>query len=121
LVRARPRASGRLGPMSIAVERAYAAYEARFSEEFGEKPLGAFVKFGSHMVQHLTQSEFATRLSSYLSLHTAVREILESGSTISDIVMLEYDEAAAWICIRAPNLLDLFKGELGDENVALGS
>ncbi|NOY91881.1 MAG: DUF3632 domain-containing protein [Deltaproteobacteria bacterium] len=107
--------------MSIDVERAYAAYGARFTGEFGDKPLGAFVKFGSHMVQHLSQTEFAARLTDYLSLHAAVREILESGSTISDIVMLEYDEAAAWICIRAPNLLDLFKGELGDENVALGS
>ena len=106
--------------MSIDVERAYQAYQARFSERFGDKPVGAFVKFGSHMVQHLAQAEFGERLNDYLGLHGAVKRILEDGSTISDVVMLEYDEAAAAICIQAPNLLDLFKGELGDSGIALG-
>lgn len=106
--------------MSIDVKRAYDAYEARFSTQFGDKAVGAFVKFGSHMVQKLATDDFMKRLEGYLSMHGAVREILESGSTISDVVMLEYDEAAAWIAIQAPNLLDLFKGELGDPGVALG-
>lgn len=106
--------------MSIDLKRAYGAYEARFAAQFGEKAVGAFVKFGSHMVKKLATDEFAQRLDDYLSLHGAVREILESGSTISDVVMLEYDEAAAWIAIQAPNLLDLFKGELGDPGIALG-
>lgn len=106
--------------MSIDLKRAYGAYEARFVAQFGDMPIGAFVKFGSHMVKKLSPDDFRLRLESYLSLHGAVRDILESGSTISDVVMLEYDEAAAWIIIQAPNLLDLFKGELGDPGVALG-
>lgn len=106
--------------MAIDYARAFDAYQSRFAAKFGDKPTGAFAKFGSHMVQKLTEGEFQKRLDDYLSLHGAVREILESGSTISDVVMLEYDEAAAWIAIQAPNLLDLFKGELGDPGVALG-
>jgi hypothetical protein len=100
--------------MNYDLDAAYDAYLARFHECFGDKPEGAFVKFGKHMVQKLTRSEFPARLDDYLQMHTACKKMLVSGQTISDDLMLEYDEAAAWLAIQAPNLLEMFRGEVGD-------
>lgn len=100
--------------MQYDLDAAYEAYLARFRESFGEKPAGAFVKFGNHMIQKLDRSQFPERLKTYLDMQKACKKMLSSGSTISDELMLEYDEAAAWVAIKAPNLLELFKGEIGD-------
>jgi hypothetical protein len=103
--------------MAIDLDAAYALYEQRFAEHFGERPINAFVKFGKHMVQRLDRHAFEPRLSRYLKMHDACSKMLASGSTISDAVVMEFDEAAAWICVRAPNLLEMFQGELGDPDV----
>ncbi|MFW5920691.1 MAG: hypothetical protein ACOCUS_02535 [Polyangiales bacterium] len=100
--------------MEYDLDAAYQAYLARFRERFGDKPDGSFVKFGNHMVQKLTREQFPDRLQTYLDMQKACKQMLSSGSTISDDLMLEYDEAAAWVAIKAPNLLELFRGELGD-------
>ena len=53
----------RLGPtMAIDVDAAFESYETRFVQQFGDKPVGAFGKFGSTMVQRLSREEFEPRL-----------------------------------------------------------
>ena len=106
--------------MDLDTEAAYEAYVARFDTEFGDKPPGTFVKFGKHMVQKLTDTEFPPRLDYYLRMHRTAKEMLAAGSTINDAVVLEFDEASAWIAIKAPNMLKMFSGEMGDPDVARG-
>jgi hypothetical protein len=106
--------------MDLDTEAAYEAYLARFEDEFGDKPDGTFVKFGKHMVQKLTEREFPERLEYYLRMHRTAKEMLAAGSTINDAVVLEFDEASAWIAIKAPNMLKMFSGEIGDPDVAKG-
>lgn len=83
--------------------------------------MGAFVKFNRHMVQLLTTAEFSERLSTYLSWRSECEKALMSGATISDVLVMEFDEAAAWIAITAPNMLKMFDGEFGDPAIALGT
>lgn len=98
----------------IDYEAAYAGYLHRFAEKFGERPAGSFVKFGRAMVQRLGPEEFPQRLEHYVRLHRACKNMLESGSTISDALVLDFVEASAWIAIEAPNMYAMFRGELGD-------
>jgi hypothetical protein len=100
--------------MQYDTDAAYEAYLLRFAEYFGEKPEGAFVKFGKHMVQKLSREQFPRYLENYLNMHEACKRMLVSGETISDDLMLEYSEAAAWLAIQAPNLLEMFRGEVGE-------
>lgn len=100
--------------MSDAMDGAFNAYVARFEQHCGSKPDGAFVKFGKHMVQKLPHEGFPERFERYVKLQDACKRMLSEGSTISDAVMLDYEEAAAWVMVEAPNLLRLFQGELGD-------
>lgn len=106
--------------MDVDLDTAYAAYLARFAERYGEKKTGAFVKFEKHMVQKLTKEQFAPRLDRYLELHATCKQMLKTGATINDAVVLEFDEAAAWLAIQAPDMLRMFSGEIGDPNVATG-
>ncbi len=98
----------------IDYESAYAMYAERFGTRFGERPDGAFVKFGKHMVKKLPRMEFEQRLGAYVRLHKACKKMLESGSTISDALVLDFDEAAAWVAVEAPNIHSMFRGEMGD-------
>lgn len=102
----------------IDYEAAYAGYVERFEKRFGERPDGAFVKFGKHMVQKLGRGEFPQRLDSYVQLHHAVKHMLDAGSTISDALVLDFVEASAWIAIEAPDMYAMFRGELGDPRLA---
>lgn len=101
-------------PDEIDYKAAYASYVQRFAERFGERPVGAFVKFGRHMVQKLSESEFAPRLDAYVKLHRACKKMIDSGATISDALVLDFVEASAWIAVEAPNIHGMFRGELGD-------
>lgn len=101
--------------MDIDVDRAWEAYEERFRKRFGEdKDRGSYVRFGKHMVQRLDRATFDHRLAEYVSWHQECKSALESGSTISDALILEFEEAAAWITLEPPNVLEMFQGELGD-------
>src|SRR5690349_21561888 len=102
----------------IDYDAAYAMYEERFAEKFGARPPGAFVKFGRHMVKHLDALEFQRRIEAYVRLHRACKKMLETGSTISDALVLDFDEAAAWVAVQAPNVHAMFKGEMGDPRIA---
>lgn len=93
---------------------AYDSYVARFESLFGDRAPGSFVKLGKHMVQRLAFRDFPKRLDHYVKLHRAVTEMLDSGSTISDVLVLEFVEASAWVAIEAPNMYAMFRGELGD-------
>lgn len=104
--------------LEIDYEAAYGMYEERFVERFGPRPAGAFVKFGRHMVKHLDQKEFAQRIDGYVRLHRACKKMIETGSTISDALVLDFDEAAAWVAVQAPNIHAMFTGEMGDPRVA---
>lgn len=106
--------------MNIDVEQAFSSYEARFVERFGDKPAGAFVKNGKAMIQRLSRGEFPERLQAYLHWHGQCRSLLGSGATISDALVLEFEEASRWLVIEPPDVLALFNGEIGEveENVS---
>ena len=106
--------------MNLDVDAAFTSYLRRFSRRFGAKLPGTFVRFGHHMVQKLDRDDFEGRLTDYLGWHRECSRVLESGATISDAAVLEFEEAAAWLVLRAPNLLELFDGELGDPADELG-
>ena len=100
-------------------DAAFASYEARFLAANGDKPAGAFVKFGNHMVQRLSRAEFGERLEAYLRWHQECSKLLGSGATISDVLVMEFDEAAAWLILEAPNVIEMFSGEVGDPKLVL--
>jgi hypothetical protein len=100
--------------MSDVVEQAYKHYLDRFASAFGEKPIGSFVKFGKHLVQKLSRTDFEDRFSRYLRLQEVCKRMLTEGTTISDAIVLDFEEACAWIALEAPNLYQMFRGELGD-------
>lgn len=104
----------RLVAVEIDLDAAFTSYEERFVHAYGDKPPGAFVKFGNHMIQRLRHEEFQERLESYLRWHKECKRALGSGSTISDALVLEFEEAAAWLVIQAPNIIEMFQGELGN-------
>ena len=106
--------------MDYDLDTAYQAYTARFDTAFGTRPGGAFVKFGKHMIQKLSRKDFPGRLEHYLKMHRTAKEMLAAGSTINDAVVLEFDEASAWLAIQAPDMLKMFSGEIGDPGVATG-
>lgn len=106
--------------LEVDIERAYSAYLERFQNQFGNRPEGTFVKFGKHMIQKLTRDQFDERLHHYLLMHDTTKSMLSSGATINDAVVLEYDEASAWISLKAPDMMTMFKGEIGDPSVATG-
>jgi len=103
--------------VAVDLDAAFVSYEKRFAKRFGEKSAGSFVKFGRHMVQKLARSDFDGRLEHYLRMHASCKRMLETGATISDAVVLDFEEAAAWIVIEAPNLLQMFQGEVGDPGI----
>ncbi len=98
----------------IDFDAGYRMYLERFAAKFGERPDGAFVKFGKHMVQKLPVADFPARLERYVKMHKACKQMLDSGATISDALVLDFDEAAAWVAVQAPDLLAMFRGEMGD-------
>ena len=102
----------------IDFERAFSMYIERFGEKFGAREPGAFVKFGKHMVTRLDVPNFKTRLEEYVRLHKACKRMIESGATISDALVLDFAEAAAWVAVEAPNIHAMFRGEMGDPRVA---
>ena len=106
--------------MDVDLDLAFDAYNARFEAHFGNKPVGSFTKFESLMVQRLAKDEFGQRLSDYLELHSTVKRILSQEATISDDICLEFQERASWLVIQAPNVLEMFKGEVGDPSIATG-
>jgi len=106
--------SASTSPIDIDYERAFSMYVERFDQKFGVRDPGAFVKFGKHMVTRLSESEFKTRLDDYVRLHKACKKMIETGSTISDALVLDFVEAAAWVAVEAPNIHAMFSGEMGD-------
>lgn len=98
----------------IDFESGFRMYLERFNEKFGERPDGSFVKFGRHMVRKLTFAEFEPKLLHYVRMHGACKKMLETGSTISDALVLDFDEAAAWVAVAAPNIHAMFRGEMGN-------
>lgn len=99
---------------TVDVDSAFESYATRFHALFGERPSGTFVKFGNTMVQKLSRGEFEERLTNFLKVRKRCKRMLESGATISDAITLDFEEAAAWLAIEPPNLLDLFHGEMGE-------
>lgn len=121
--RGRP-GSGTLSPAvtdaaaDIDFEKAFDMYLERFTQRFGQREPGAFVKFGKHMVTRLDAGAFKPRLEEYVRLHKACKRMLDQGSTISDALVLDFVEAAAWVAVEAPNIHAMFRGEMGDPRLA---
>jgi len=105
---------GAVTDLPLDVDAAYTAYLDRFEKRFGSRALGSFAKFGRTMVQKLDRSQFEDRLRRYLEMHSACKKMLASGATISDAVVLEFEESAAWIVLQPPDLMKMFRGELGE-------
>ncbi|MCC6875342.1 MAG: hypothetical protein IT378_13635 [Sandaracinaceae bacterium] len=97
---------------------AFEKYNARFEQTHGDKPIGAYTKFGKHMVQRLSREDFEGKLDIYVRLHGACKRMLDGGTTISDALVHEFDEAAAWVCVQAPDVYSMFRGEMGTTNEA---
>ena len=100
---------------------AYTKYVERFDRRFGERSVGAFVKFGRAMVQKLAPADFKKRLDEYVRLHRACKRMIETGSTISDALVLDFQDAAAWVVVEAPNIHAMFRGEMADPRIAAPS
>jgi hypothetical protein len=97
---------------------AFEKYNQRFAKTFGDRPAGSYAKFGRHMVQRLERTEFEERLDTYVQLHSACKRMLDGGTTISDALVHEFEEAAAWVAVQAPDLYSMFRGEIGDSREA---
>lgn len=104
--------------MKIDYSTAYEKYNERFAKALGDKPPGAYAKFGRHMIKRLEQPEFERRLDTYVQLHAACKRMLDGGSTISDALVHEFEEAAAWVAVEPPDLYSMFRGEIGDPREA---
>jgi hypothetical protein len=102
----------------IDYERGFTMYVARFEARFGPRALGAFVKFGRHMVTRLDLAGFRPRLDEYVRLHRACKRMLDGGATISDALVLDFAEAAAWVAVEAPDVHGMFRGEMGEPEQA---
>lgn len=100
--------------MRIDYGTAWDKYNARFDKAFGPKAEGSYAKFGRTMIKRLGRAEFEQRLNVYVQLHTACKRMLDGGSTISDALVQEFEEAAAWVAVQAPDVYSMFKGEIGD-------
>lgn len=104
--------------MKIDYETAFAKYNARFEKAHGDKPIGTYAKFGKHMIKRLDRAEFEARIDTYVQLHAACKRMLDGGSTISDALVLEFQEAAAWVALQPPDVYGMFRGEMGDPREA---
>lgn len=104
--------------MTIDYETAFTKYNARFDKAVGVTPVGGYAKFNKHMIRRLDEIEFRERLDTYVQLHAACKRMLDGGSTISDALVHDFDEAAAWVAVEAPNLYSMFRGEMGDPREA---
>jgi len=100
--------------MKIDYVTAFEKYNDRFDAALGDKPVGAYGKFGKHMIKRLERPEFDERLDSYVQLHAACKRMLDGGATISDALVHDFDEAAAWVAVEAPDVYAMFRGEIGD-------
>ena len=98
------------------LDQDFESYVTRFRELFDDRPEGTFVKYGHTLIQRLGKDEFESRLENYRQLKVRCRTMLESGATISDAITLDFEEAASWLAVEAPNLLELFYGEMGDHD-----
>ena len=104
--------------MKIDYTAAFEKYNARFQAAVGDKPAGAYAKFGRYMIKRLEREEFAPRLDTYVQLHAACKRMLDGGSTISDALVHDFDEATAWVAVQAPDVYAMFNGEMGDPEEA---
>lgn len=100
--------------MAQSPELSFETYLQRFTERFGDKPDGTFVMHGKVMIQRLTRADFDQRCDDYLRLQDACRRMLTSGATISDAIVLDFKEATAWLALDPPDVLSMFRGEVGD-------
>ncbi len=104
--------------MQIDYPTAFEKYNDRFTAALGDKAPGSYAKFGRHMIKRLERPEFDERLDTYVQLHAACKRMLDGGSTISDALVHEFEEAAAWVAVQAPDLYAMFRGEIGDPREA---
>ncbi len=104
--------------MNIDYDAAFDKYNTRYEEHLGAKPIGAYAKFNKHMIKRLDREEFDGHLDKYVQLHGACKRMLDGGSTISDALVHDFEEAAAWVAVQAPDLYSMFRGEIGDPKEA---
>lgn len=104
--------------MKIDYKAAFEKYNGRFSKALGDKPIGSYAKFNKYMIKRLERDEFDERLDTYVQLHSACKRMLDGGSTISDALVHDFEEAAAWVAVEAPDIYSMFRGEIGDPREA---
>ena len=99
-------------------EAGYRLYLERFHARFGELPEGSPATLEGVAIQKLSRAQFKERLDQYVVAHGACRKMISGGSTISEPVAVAFQLAAAWIAIEPPDVLAMFRGELGDPDAA---
>jgi hypothetical protein len=104
--------------VNIDYDAAFEKYNARYEDKLGPKPVGAYAKFHKHMIKRLDREDFERHLDKYVQLHGACKRMLDGGSTISDALVHDFEEAAAWVAVEAPDLYAMFRGEIGDPSEA---
>lgn len=82
----------------------YTEYLARVTAALGEVKLGAFAKYGGHLIKQLTFDEFARAHVEYAELLAGYRASLERGDTINDPVIKQIREQAASLILPTPRL-----------------
>lgn len=82
-------------PAADHLDAQYADYLQRFDRQFGAHPPGAYVKHRRWLVKRLSREEFAEKLERFVEIEATCRQIVETGSTISDAAISAYVEAAA--------------------------
>jgi hypothetical protein len=84
----------------------YHEYLARFANELGELPAGAFAKFGGRLIKKLTFEEFTPAYLEYTEMRAHYEESVERGDTINDIVLRILREKAANLVLAPPGTED---------------
>lgn len=105
--------------MAVNVDTAFNFYLERFRRTFGAVDARTTVKFHEQSIRLLSREEFEACLSRYLDVHAACKSMIDEGSTMNDAVITELREVAAWIALDPPDMLAMFRGELGDPNAAV--
>lgn len=105
--------------MAVNVDTAFNFYLERFRRTFGSIDSRTTVKFHEQPIRLLAREEFEACLARYLDVHAACKSMIDSGATMNDAVITELREVAAWIALDPPDMLAMFRGELGDPNDAV--
>ncbi len=80
----------------------YQQYLDRVRAALGDVPLGAFAKFGGHLIRKLTAEEFQAADREYAELSRQYHDSIDRGDTVNDVVLRLIREKAAVLLLASP-------------------